>query len=254
MEAAINTALELDPDLGEAHAGLGAMWRYKGNSQEAIAAFQKAIELAPGYATSYHWLAEHWRLDLNRPDRALPLIRKAQELDPLSPVINITVAETLADLGRHDEALAQIDHSIEISPAFASAYIVKSDLMAWSFGKLDQALQLSDYAVELDPHSLSACVGTARLLSHLGDDDRAIMNIERCLELGPMLGDADKALETLAQAVATGWRGNWRLLLGLRSLDSIRDDPRFIAQKLILERDMEAQLESYLSSRGIVYR
>jgi hypothetical protein len=65
---------------------------------------------------------------------------------------------------------------------------------------------------------------------------------------------ADKALETLAQAVAAGWRGNWRLLLELRSLDSIRDDPRFIAQKLILERDMEAQLESYLSSQGIVYR
>jgi len=38
--------------------------------------------------------------------------------------------------------------------------------------------------------------------------------------------------------------------LGLGSLDSIRDDPRFIAQKAILEADMAAQLDSYLSSIG----
>ncbi len=381
MEAAVNSALELDPDLGEAQTAYGSVLQYKGHSNEAISAYEKAIELAPGYATSYHWMAEHWRTDLNRPDRALPLIRKAQELDPLSPVINITVAQTLTDLGRHEEALAQIDHAIEISPAFASAYITKSEIMAWSFGKLDQALQLSDYAAELDPQSVNSCVVIARLLSQLGDDAKAIEIIERCLELGPdymhahfasmeiymvsgdsertlqharrvhsinpgwwvpkrvlrdwdiargqaaearmryesfnpefagpgmlvvtsnnygavtdyayllllagendrlqqvllpvldflsettrlghfgtgiddvralaMLGKADSALETLAEAVAAGWRFNWRMVLGLGSLDSIRDDPRFIAQLAILEADMAAQLASYQTGRGI---
>ncbi len=378
MEAAVNSALELDPDLGEAQTAYASVLQYKGRSNEAIAAFEKAIELAPGYATSYHWLAEHWRRDRNRPDTALHLITKAKELDPLSPVINITVAQTLTDIGRYEEALAQIDHAIEISSAFASAYTVKSEIMAWSFGKLDQALQLSDYAAELDPQSLNSCVEIARLLSHLGDDAAAIENIEHCLEQGPdytyahfaameiyrvagnsertmqharrvhsinpgwwvpkrvlrdsdidrgqaaearmryegfnpefteqgmvvvnsnsygavidyayllllagendrlrqvlqpvlefladtprlgrfgtgiedvralaMLGEADKALETLAEAVATGWRHNWRLVLELGSLDSIRDNSRFIAQKKILEADMAAQLDSYRTS------
>ena len=63
-----------------------------------------------------------------------------------------------------------------------------------------------------------------------------------------MLGEADKALETLAEAVAAGWRLNWRMTMGLGSLDSIRDDPRFIEQMEILEADMSAQLESYLST------
>lgn len=380
MEVAVKTALELDPDLGEAHAAYGAVLRYKGRSNESIATFKTAIELAPGYATSYHWLAEYWRLGLGQPNHALPLIRKAQELDPLSPVINITVAETLRDLGRDEEALAQIDHAIKISPAFASAYIVKSEIMSWSFGELDQGLRLADYAAELDPESLNAYVAVARGFSHLGDDFRAIENIERCFVLGPdyifahfnaidiyqasddsertlrharrvhavqpgwwipkrvlrdsdiargqasmarkryenfnpeftnpdqlvvdssnfgavtdyaylmllagendrlrqlllplldylseaprlgrfgtgiddvqalaMLGESDKALLTLTEAVAKGWRSNWRVVLGLGSLDSIREDPRFIEQEAILEADMAAQLDSYKASRA----
>ena len=378
MEAAVTSALELDPGLGEAHAALASLFAYQGRTDEAIAAYERAIELAPGYATSYHWLAEHQRTDHNRPDLALPLIRVAQELDPLSPVINLTVAETLRDLGLHNEALAQIDHTIEISPAFASAYITKSEIIAWSFGNLEQALRLFDYSAELDPQSLNACLGKALVLSSLGDDNSAEEQIEHCLELGPdyiwahynaaivylasgdtdralqharrvhsvspglwiplrvlrdadiargqiaeararyentnadfvgwteplvfsnnygavtdyayllflagehdrkrqfllpvldflperprlgtfgtgiddvralaMLGEADKALETLAEAVAAGWRLNWRMTMGLGSLDSIRDDPRFIEQMEILEADMAAQLESYLST------
>jgi TolB-like protein/Tfp pilus assembly protein PilF len=379
LESTVSSALELDPELGEAHTAYAAMLENKGRLHEAVAAYEKAIELAPGYATTYHWLAEAWRNRLSDPDRALPLIMKALELDPLSPVINITVAETLRDLGRRNEALAQIDHAIEMAPAYPSAYIIKAFIMAGAFGKIDQAMQLFEYAVELDPQSLIARNGISQMFSILGDDKRAMDNIEHSLELGPdylnghitavqiyqvssdteqalrhaqraysinpgsrtalcflrdvdigkgqaanararyedfipeldgqqtlevtrrnngtivdyayllqaagekerlqqillsvldfipevghrgiggididdvralaMLGETDKALEALADAVAEGWRWNWRLYLSLPSLDSIRDDPRFIAQKEILEADMVAQLESYRASQ-----
>jgi TolB-like protein len=377
LESAMTSALELDPGLSEAHTAYAAMLVNQGLAQEAIAAYEKAIELAPGNARAYHLLAEHWRQNFREPGRALPLIMRALELDPLSPVINITVAETLGNLGRHSEALEQIRRAIEIAPGFPSAYVVKADLMAWSFGKLDQALQLYEYTVELDPQSAIAYFGIARVFSLLGAETRAIENIERSLELGPdflwgqsaaaeifkvsgdskralqyarrtfsirpgrttsmrmlrdwdlgngrgadamaryednfpgfsgqqvlevtgrnynaaidyaylfyttgeidrlsqillpvldflpdvgrlglrgkniadvrvlaMLGEPDQALETLAAAVTEGWRWNWRLLLDLPSLDSIREDPRFIAQKEILEADMAVQLESYLA-------
>ena len=65
-----------------------------------------------------------------------------------------------------------------------------------------------------------------------------------------ILGEADNALETLADAVAEGWRWNWRLFLDMSSLDSIRNDPRFVTQKEILKADMAAQLESYRASQA----
>jgi len=64
-----------------------------------------------------------------------------------------------------------------------------------------------------------------------------------------MLGERDRALETLAQIVAERWRLRWRLDLELPSLDSIRDDSRFQVQRKILEADMAAQLETYRSKR-----
>ena len=379
LESAVTSALELDPDLGEAHTAYASMLVNRGLAQEAVAAYEEAIELAPGYARSYHLLAEHWRQALRDPGRALPLITRALELDPLSPVINITVAETLRDLGRLDKALEQIDRAIEIAPDYHSVYVVKADTMAWSFGELDRALRLYEFAAQLDPQSAIVHFGIARVFSQLGDEARAIENIERCLELGPdflwgqsaameifqvsgdteravqharrafsinpgrwaslrllrdwdlsnghaadararyednfpefasqhlldvtrsnysaaidyayilfaagendrlgqillpvldflpdvgrlglrgkyiadvralaMLGETDQALETLAAAVAEGWRWNWRLLLDLPSLDSIRDNPKFIAQKGILEADMAAQLQSYMTTQ-----
>lgn len=63
-----------------------------------------------------------------------------------------------------------------------------------------------------------------------------------------MLAEPDEALETLAATVDEGWRWNWRQLLDLPSLDSTRDDPRFVAQVEILEADMANQLESYMTT------
>jgi TolB-like protein len=221
-EIAVTSALEINPNLGEAQAALGSLLVYKGDSNGAIVAYERAIELAPGYATSYHWLAEHFRFDWQRPDRALPLIMKAQELDPLSPVINLTVAETLRDLGRRQEALEQIDHVIEVSPAYATAYLTKSEIMSWSFGRLDEALRLADYASELDPQSLNACLETAWVFSQLVDDANAIKKVEHCLELGPdyvfahntattiyrVAGDSERALQH-AQRVHSMQPGWW---------------------------------------------
>ena len=378
MDAAVNSALGLDPKLGEAQLAKAFLLQVRGLGDETVITFEKAIELAPGYAPSYHRLGEHFRGNLNRPDLALPLIRSALELDPLSPVINITLAEVLSDLARYDEALEQADHTIEIAPTYASAYNVKAQFMAFLFGRLDQALELYEYSAELDPHSVGVYVNLAQMYSQLGDDALAISYIEHGLELGPeyifshftatevylvagdreralrharkahalekgfwfpkrvlrdaeidngqaavararyesfdpefvgdkipvihsnnvgaavdyaylllaagedeelrrillptldylsgatrlgirgmgidevrvlaMLGERDRALETLAQIVAEGWRLRWRVDIELPSLDSIRDDPRFQVQRKILEADMATQLETYRSN------
>ncbi len=90
-------ALELDDTLAEAHNALATVkgdydWDWPGAERE----FRRAIELNPGYATTHQWYGELLS-ELGRHEEAVAEIKRAQELDPLSLIIN-TVAGTI--LGR----------------------------------------------------------------------------------------------------------------------------------------------------------
>ena len=82
----VRKALELDPELAEAHTSKGTLLRGEYNLREAEKEFRKAIELKPSYPTAHQWYM--WVLvPQMRWDEALEQIEKAVELDPLSPII-----------------------------------------------------------------------------------------------------------------------------------------------------------------------
>ncbi|PYS74517.1 MAG: hypothetical protein DMF73_03285, partial [Acidobacteria bacterium] len=84
-------AIELDPDLAEAHASLaGTMMNFNSDPAVAEKELQRAIELNPNYPTAHHWYAL-LLANLGRIDEAKREIRRAQQLDPLSLIINRTV-------------------------------------------------------------------------------------------------------------------------------------------------------------------
>jgi len=80
-------ALELDPELPEAHATRGLALENEHNLKEAEEEFRRAIELKPNYAFAHMWY-HSLLLSQLRWDEALQQIEKALGLDPLSPVIN----------------------------------------------------------------------------------------------------------------------------------------------------------------------
>ncbi|MEO7675055.1 MAG: hypothetical protein ABIU09_13365, partial [Pyrinomonadaceae bacterium] len=88
-------ALQIDPSLGEAHATLGLMNNYVWQFDEADREFQRAIELNPNYPTVHHWYSNNLR-EAGDYKGALAEIRRAQELDPLSGIININLGIMLA--------------------------------------------------------------------------------------------------------------------------------------------------------------
>ena len=57
----------------------------------SIAEFEQAIKLNPNDATAHHWLGNHPLTAVGDLDGALAEVRRAQELDPLSLVINTNV-------------------------------------------------------------------------------------------------------------------------------------------------------------------
>src|ERR1700692_4111862 len=121
-KAAAMKALELDSPLGEAHNSLAFCldvfdWDFDAAGRE----FRRAIELNPGYATAHHWYSWHLALVGNN-DEAVVEMRKAENLDPLSLIINADLAELLVIAHSYDESIRQSRKTIEMDPNFALAH------------------------------------------------------------------------------------------------------------------------------------
>src|SRR6185369_14523957 len=99
--------LAIDEQLAEAHTALGFYlsnyaWDRDGSEKE----YRRAIELKPNYATAHHWLGGDLA-NVKRFDDSIAELRRAEELDPLSPIIGTNVADMFFMARRYDEAIAQ---------------------------------------------------------------------------------------------------------------------------------------------------
>jgi TolB-like protein/lipoprotein NlpI len=237
--AAAARAIELDPNLAEAHASLAYMrMSFNKDSAGAEKEFQRAIELNPNYPTAHHWYALLLG-NLGRFDEAKKEILRAQQLDPLSLIINRTVGNVFSWAHEYDQALEQFKKTLEIDPNFppvhedlAGAYSMK--------GRYEEALQEMNKAIALNgrlPHYVAAiaCISAKsghkleaqkilnELLAHektdyVSSSDIALVYIA--------LGDKEKAFARLEEAVNRGENTYLNLKVG-PAWDSLRSDPRF---------------------------
>lgn len=119
-EAALK-ALQIDGTLAEAHASLAAVkqlyeWDFSGAEVE----YRRAIELNPSYSTAYLWYA--WFLSsLGRHSEAIIEIKKAQEVDPLSLIVNSAIGNIYNAARQPDEAIGQLRKTIVMDKNFARA-------------------------------------------------------------------------------------------------------------------------------------
>lgn len=120
---AAKRALELDPELAEAHAVLGNVaFSYDWDFDLAEREFQRAIALGPNDPTSHHWFG-HYCIVRNRLSQALEENSRTLELDPVSPLFNTTRAEIKYHMRDYDAAIEQGRRTIEQYPAYPLAYI-----------------------------------------------------------------------------------------------------------------------------------
>ena len=119
--AAAERALAIDPDLPEAHTSLALINLGDWDWPEAERQFARALELDPSQAMArIYW---SWLMVLQGDSAgAILQARKAQELEPLSPLVNGSVAHTLYLARRYDEAIAECEKSLEVDPSFILAH------------------------------------------------------------------------------------------------------------------------------------
>lgn len=233
-------ALELDGTLVEAHTTLANLrmyydWDWSGAESE----FKKAIELNPSYATAHHWYS-NYLIFMGRADEAFAEIGRAQELDPLSPIINEVVGWHRHLARRYDEAVELQKKALDLEPNFAVAHFGLATTYEQK-GMYDRAIEEFKEAVRLSPNDLDNLAGLghayavsgkrAEALQVLGElQARSKLRFVSAFHFAVIyagLGDKDQALEWLEKAYEEhSW---WMPHLKVEPrMDSLRADPRFI--------------------------
>ncbi|MBI2679889.1 MAG: tetratricopeptide repeat protein, partial [Candidatus Solibacter usitatus] len=239
---AAEKAMELDESLAEAHVSLAAVraiydWDWAGSEEE----FRRAIELDPDCAPAYQWCGVLCLMPQGRLKEAETALRKALDLDPLSPAINTSLGHAYYVQGRHDDAIAYFEKALETDPGFYLArwwlgviYLQRSMLMK-AFAQFRRAGALSkpdwsDAAKFTYGHALVGKRGKARgMLEELTRiSSKQYFSPVMIAAIHVTLGQTDAAFEWLEKGYAA--RDAWLVWLGVdRRFDSIRPDKRFSA-------------------------
>jgi TolB-like protein/DNA-binding winged helix-turn-helix (wHTH) protein len=148
-KAAATKALELDPNLAEAHTSMALVKLfYEWDWPAAEAEFKRAIELNPNYPTAHHGYAVLLMTVYGRKDEAIEEANRALELDPLSIPLNNIVALLLSDAGRNDETIERAGKLHELNPKMVEPYAYMSSAYE-AKGSFNQAVEASLKAHEL---------------------------------------------------------------------------------------------------------
>jgi TolB-like protein/Tfp pilus assembly protein PilF len=181
--AAVERALELEPDLAEALTHLAMIEGLEGDQASRRETLERVIELYPSDARAHSELGQLYRY-LGYERRAVEELELARDLDPLAADIGVGLAWSLADAGRDREAVAQASALLELHPDFEpAATALAYGLLA--LGRHDEAIETLRQALRRDPSSIFANENLAWILRHTGRGDEALAQIDRAVELTP---------------------------------------------------------------------
>jgi serine/threonine-protein kinase len=121
VRAATLRALELDDTLAEAHTSLATMMENEWDWVGAERGYKRALEMNSSYASAHQWYSAYLS-KVGRHEEAIAEAKRASELDPLSPVVNVTVGQALFYARRYDEAKRSLLRVLEIHPDFFPVY------------------------------------------------------------------------------------------------------------------------------------
>lgn len=174
MEKAITNALGIDPNLGEAYVSQGMLFDELGQREQSEAAYKRAIELSPNYATAYHWYSNLIGSTNDRRQEAFALLLKAEQLDPLSAIIKNNIAIAYGLMGRFTESESAFKQVLSANPEFTSSM----NFMSWllygrDLGKLDLAIIMAQNASRIDPEKIYPLLNEHGFWLSFGDYQRA---------------------------------------------------------------------------------
>ncbi len=187
-------ALELDPELAEAHVSAGQGFSMEQRYADATAAFERAIELDPTLFDAYYYYARSC-FKAGDLEKSLRLFRQARCVRPEDYQPSALIALVLTQLGRHGEArradelaLDAIDKSLELNLDDARAYSLGAGTLA-RLGEIERAKEWDERAMSLAPDDDAILYNVASHLALFGEKEKALDALQRAIEAGLAGGD-----------------------------------------------------------------
>jgi eukaryotic-like serine/threonine-protein kinase len=181
---AAEKALQIDSSLGEAYGDLAfAKYIHDWDWQGADEDFKKALALNPNNSETHLWHALYLRSE-GRFDEAIAEAKAGRQLDPLSPIINMTVGSTYYWAHEYDTAISELLQTLELAPTFRPAHYylglayVQKGLAEKARGEFTAA-GLSDNAVLILAVSGHGKQALYQLEKPAGDDQRTFSLLRR---------------------------------------------------------------------------
>lgn len=192
--AAYQKAIDINPD-SETYVAVGLQYDAAGRVEEELEAFKRGIRANPGNVDAYDYLA-HTYNRLGRYDEALKLARQAISIRPDDSEALLVLGASLAATGQYEAGLEAVQRAIKLSPNNPNAYSI--------LGSIDQALEryheavdALKRAVQLEPTDAETYyrlgVAYETLSVHDGGDaarDEATAALKHAIELQPNFADA----------------------------------------------------------------
>jgi len=242
-ERAALQALEIDPDLAEAHSALGLIYRdYRWDWPAAERALKRALELNPNYATThnrYGWFL----ISVGRYDEALMYMQQARDLDPHSLNINTAIGLPHYFSGNYEKAVEEFQRTLQLDPEFFPANLYLGLAYVRS-GRAREAVEIFKRLKKVnDGPDMDTALAYAYVANGQQAEARAILksfedvagwhvpSFNRALVYA-QLGESDQAFQWLQKAYDD--RTLSSLIKVDPMLDPVRDDSRFrsLLQKL----------------------
>ena len=186
------------------------------NNQEAMKAFDKAVEIDPSYAKAYAGRAAIYN-ERGEYQKGLRESEQAIKLDPNLPWGFHCRGWAYNGLRNYAKAIEDFNRAIELEPKYAWAYTFRSTSYYW-LAKHQRALEDANKAIELAPRLAFAYFNRGRSLASLNNIQDALKDYDRAIELDPMyswyfvfranaflkLNKTEQALEDFKKAASLG--------------------------------------------------
>lgn len=157
--------------------------RQSGRPAEAVPLLQQLVAKEPGMPNIYGELGESY-LDLKQYQEALPVLRKAKDLDPESPTTRLQLAKALMGVGDFAAAVPELEFAVAKIPGYAEVHLFLETAYAHT-NRIPETIKECQTVLQFFPNDFGSYLILGRFLELSSDFAGAVPNLKKAAALDP---------------------------------------------------------------------